>query len=393
MNSCCAGMYGPPTNRQEGIEIIRAAVELGVTFFDTAEVYGPFTNEELVGDALAPFRDRVVSATKFGVGINPDGSRYGLDSRPAYIRQVVEAMLGRLKVEAIDLLYQHRVDPNVPIEDVAGTVKDLIQEGKVKHFGLSEASAKTIRRAHAVQPITAVQSEYSLWTRDVEQNGVLAACQELGIGFVPWSPLGAGFLTEKIDTTTTFDSTDFRDRVPRFTPEARAANLALALIGGGVNPAGIILDRKEPGVMTTEERNMELMQTLDDAWNAQDLDTFTQRHKPDVVVRWPGQPPTHGIDNHRAEAIRFFKTFPDQHLGNRPYRVFFASGDWTCSIARFTGTMKGPMQGPDGKEIPPTGKSFDVDFCTVARWDKGQIVEENLFYDLVTFMRQIGLSA
>ncbi len=145
--------------------------------------------------------------------------------------------------------------------------------------------------------------------------------------------------------------------------------------------------------MTTEERNMELMQTLDDAWNAQDLDTFTQRHKPDVVVRWPGQPPTHGIDNHRAEAIGFFKTFPDQHLGNRPYRVFFASGDWTCSIARFTGTMKGPMQGPDGKEIPPTGKSFDVDFFTVARWDNGQIVEENLFYDLVTFMRQIGLSA
>jgi aryl-alcohol dehydrogenase-like predicted oxidoreductase len=219
--------YGPPVDRQEGVKIIRAAVELGVTFFDTAEAYGPFRNEELVGEALAPFREQVTIATKFGFGINLDGSRYGLDSRPAHIRQVTEGSLKRLRVEMIDLLYQHRVDPNVPIEDVAGTVKELIQEGKVKHFGLSEASAKTIRRAHAVQPLTAVQSEYSLWTRDPEQNDVLATCEALGIGFVPFSPLGAGFLTGKIDTTTQFDSTDFRNQVPRFAPEARAANLAL----------------------------------------------------------------------------------------------------------------------------------------------------------------------
>jgi aryl-alcohol dehydrogenase-like predicted oxidoreductase len=189
------GVYGATADRQHAIATIRAAVERGVTMFDTAEAYGPFTNEALVGEALAPFRERVVIATKFGFGINPDGTRYGVDSRPEHIRQVVDAMLTRLNVAAIDLLYQHRVDPNVPIEDVAGTVKDLIQHGKVKHFGLSEASAQTIRRAYLVQPITAVQSEYSLWTRDVEQNGVLAACEELGIGFVPFSPLGAGFLT------------------------------------------------------------------------------------------------------------------------------------------------------------------------------------------------------
>jgi len=226
----CMGLdanYGPPTARPEGIRIIRAAVERGVTLFDTAEAYGPFANEELVGQALTPFREQVVIATKFGFGINPDGSRYGLDSRPAHIREVVDASRKRLRVEKIDLLYQHRVDPNVPIEDVAGTVKELIQQGKVKHFGLSEASAQTIRRAHAVQPLTAVQSEYSLWTRDPEHNGVLATCEELGIGFVPFSPLGAGFLTGKIDTTTTFDITDFRNRSPRFAPEARAANLAL----------------------------------------------------------------------------------------------------------------------------------------------------------------------
>ena len=200
--------------RPEGIEIIRTAVPRGVTFFDTAEAYGPFTNEELVGEALAPFRDDVVVATKFGFGINPDGSRYGLDSRPDHIRQVTEASLARLKFEAIDLLYQHRVDPNVPIEDVAGTVKTLIGQGKVRHFGLSEASAATIRRAHAVHPVTAVQSEYSLWTRDPERNGVLATCQELGIGFVPFGPLGAGFLTGKIGAATEFDSADFRNRVP-----------------------------------------------------------------------------------------------------------------------------------------------------------------------------------
>jgi aryl-alcohol dehydrogenase-like predicted oxidoreductase len=226
----CMGLdasYGPATDRQQGIKVIRAAVERGITLFDTAEAYGPFTNEQLVGEALAPIRDQVVIATKFGFGIAPDGSRYGLDSRPEHIRQVVEAMLGRLKVLSIDLLYQHRVDPAVPIEDVAGTVKELILQGKVKHFGLSEASAQTIRRAHAVQPLTAVQSEYSLWTRDPEQNGVLATCEDLGIGFVPFSPLGMGFLTGKIDTATTFDQSDFRNRVPRFTPEARAANLAL----------------------------------------------------------------------------------------------------------------------------------------------------------------------
>ena len=226
----CMGLdanYGPPTARPEGIRIIRAAVERGVTLVDTAEAYGPFANEELVGQALTPFREQVVIATKFGFGINPDGSRYGLDSRPAHIGEVVDASRKRLRVEKIDLLYQHRVDPNVPIEDVAGTVNELIRQGKVKHFGLSEASAQTIRHAHAVQPLTAVQSEYSLWTRDPEHNGVLATCEELGIGFVPFSPLGAGFLTGKIDTTTTFDITDFRNRSPRFAPEARAANLAL----------------------------------------------------------------------------------------------------------------------------------------------------------------------
>jgi aryl-alcohol dehydrogenase-like predicted oxidoreductase len=218
--------YGPATDKQEAIALIRAAVERGVTFFDTAEAYGPFTNEEVVGEALGPHRDHVVIATKFGFGINPDGSHYGLDSRRQHIREVVEAMLGRLKVDAIDLLYQHRVDPNVPIEDVAATAEELVAAGKVKYFGLSEASAQTIRRANAVHPVTAVQSEYSLWTRDVEENGVLATCEELGIGFVPWSPLGAGFLTGKIDTATKFDSTDFRNLVPRFAPEARAANLA-----------------------------------------------------------------------------------------------------------------------------------------------------------------------
>jgi aryl-alcohol dehydrogenase-like predicted oxidoreductase len=226
----CMGLsanYGPPAERQDGIRIIQAAFERGVTLFDTAEAYGPFTNEELVGEALAPFRHDVVIATKFGFGINPDGTRYGLDSRPDHIRQVTDAALVRLKVDAIDLLYQHRVDPNVPIEDVAGTVKTLIEQGKVKHFCLSEAAAATIRRAHAIQPVTTVQSEYSLWTRDPEHDGVLAVCDELGIGFVPFSPLGAGFLTGKIATTTEFHSTDFRNMSPRFAPGARAANMAL----------------------------------------------------------------------------------------------------------------------------------------------------------------------
>jgi aryl-alcohol dehydrogenase-like predicted oxidoreductase len=222
----CMGMsfaYGPPVDRQEGIRVIRAAAERGVTFFDTAEVYGPFTNEELVGEALAPFRGRVKIASKFGFRFEKGGIA-GLDSRPAHIKQVAEGSLKRLGIEAIDLYYQHRVDPQVPIEDVAGAVKDLIRQGKVKHFGLSEAGARTIRRAHAVQPITAVQSEYSLWTRDPEAE-VLPTCEELGIGFVPWSPLGQGFLTGKVDAAMTFDtSSDLRATFPRFTPEAREAN-------------------------------------------------------------------------------------------------------------------------------------------------------------------------
>jgi aryl-alcohol dehydrogenase-like predicted oxidoreductase len=217
--------YGPPGDKQKMIEVIRTAVARGITFFDTAEVYGPFTNEELVGEALAPFRGQVVIATKFGFKI-VDGKQAGLDSRPAHIKEVAEASLKRLKVEAIDLFYQHRVDPEVPIEDVAGTVKELIRAGKVKHFGLSEAGVQTIRRAHVVQPVTALQSEYSLWWREPEAE-VLPTLEELGIGFVPFSPLGKGFLTGKIDENTKFDSTDFRNVVPRFTPEARRANKAL----------------------------------------------------------------------------------------------------------------------------------------------------------------------
>jgi aryl-alcohol dehydrogenase-like predicted oxidoreductase len=220
--------YGPPKDRREMTALLRAAVERGVTFFDTAEVYGPLTNEELVGEALAPFRVKVVIATKFGWEANPgDGSRWNaLNSRPEHLKQVAEASLRRLKVEALDLFYQHRVDLNVPIEDVAGAVKDLIQEGKVKHFGLSEAGAQTIRRAHAVQPVTALQSEYSLFWRQPEQE-ILPLLEELGIGFVPFSPLGKGFLTGKITAETTFDSTDFRNTVPRFTEENRKANQAL----------------------------------------------------------------------------------------------------------------------------------------------------------------------
>jgi aryl-alcohol dehydrogenase-like predicted oxidoreductase len=226
----CMGMsygYGPPADKQEMIALIRSAVERGVTFFDTAEVYGPFTNEELVGEALAPFRGRVAIATKFGFKLDPHtGKQAGLDSRPEHIKEVAEASLKRLKTDVIDLFYQHRVDPDVPIEDVAGAVKGLIREGKVKHFGLSEAAVKTIRRAHAVLPVTALQSEYSLWWRSPEAE-VLPTIEELGIGFVPYSPLGKGFLTGKIDENTTFDSSDFRNIVPRFTPEARKANQAL----------------------------------------------------------------------------------------------------------------------------------------------------------------------
>lgn len=221
-----SGAYGPAHDPKEMIALIHAAVDRGVTFFDTAEAYGPFANEQLVGEALAPLRDRVVIATKFGFSFN---GRRGLDSRPEHIKEVCEASLKRLRVDSIDLFYQHRVDPEIPIEDVAGAVKDLIGAGKVKHFGLSEAGAKTIRRAHAVQPVTALQSEYSLWTRDPEAE-VLPTLEELGIGFVAWGPLGSGFLTGKISATTTFDPSDFRAMAPRFTPEAREANLAFVEI-------------------------------------------------------------------------------------------------------------------------------------------------------------------
>jgi aryl-alcohol dehydrogenase-like predicted oxidoreductase len=238
----CMGMsfsYGPPKDKQEMTALLRAAVERGITFFDTAEVYGPFLNEELVGEALAPFRDRVVIATKFGFDLSPDFDPRGmkglpgLNSRPEHIKQAAEGSLKRLKIDIIDLLYQHRVDPNVPIEDVAGAVKDLIQEGKVKHFGLSEAGVQTIRRAHAVQPVTALQSEYSLWTRTPEKE-VIPALEELGIGLVPYSPLGKGFLTGKIDENTKFDSSDFRSTLPRFTPEALKANQALIDLLAGI---------------------------------------------------------------------------------------------------------------------------------------------------------------
>jgi len=248
----CMGMsfsYGPPKDTKEMTALLRTAVERGVTFFDTAEVYGPFTNEELVGEALAPFRQQVVIATKFGFDLTGSDKRpgaAGVNSRPELIKQAVEGSLQRLKTDVIDLLYQHRVDPNVPIEDVAGTVKELIQQGKVKHFGMSEAGVKTIRRAHAVQPVTALQSEYSLWWRTPEGE-VIPTLEELGIGFVPYSPLGKGFLTGKIDENTTFDKNDFRNRIPRFTPEARKANQAVVDLLGriakqkGATPAQIAL--------------------------------------------------------------------------------------------------------------------------------------------------------
>jgi len=231
----CMGLsfgYGPAVEKEEGISLIRTAVDLGVTFFDTAEVYGPFTNEDLVGEALAPVRDRVVIATKFGFHI-ADGKPSGLDSRPGHIREVVESSLERLETDRIDLLYQHRVDPHVSIEDVADTVKALIKEGKVRYFGLSEAGVEVIRRAHAVQPVTALQSEYSLWWREPEAE-ILPTLEELGIGFVPYSPLGRGFLTGKIDETTTFDASDFRNTVPRFSPENRKANQALVELLGSI---------------------------------------------------------------------------------------------------------------------------------------------------------------
>jgi len=233
----CMGMifgYGPPKDKHKMIALLRSAVERGVTFFDTAEVYGPFTNEELVGEALFPFRGQVVIATKFGFKLDPaTGKQVGMDSRPGHIREVAEASLRRLRADAIDLFYQHRVDPDVPIEEVAGTVKDLIREGKVRHFGLSEAGAQTIRRANAVQPVAAVQSEYSLWWRGPEAE-VLPTLEELGIGFVPFGPLGKGFLTGKIDESTTLDSSDFRNVIPRFTPEARKANQAMVDLLGNI---------------------------------------------------------------------------------------------------------------------------------------------------------------
>lgn len=233
----CMGMsfgYGPPKDKQEMISLLHAAVERGITFFDTAEVYGPFTNEELVGEGLAPFRDQVVIATKFGFKLDPTSGRsIGVDSRPKHIKEVAEASLKRLNTDVIDLFYQHRVDPEVPIEDVAGAVKELIDEGKVKHFGLSEPGVQTIRRAHAVQSVTAIQNEYSLWWRKAEEE-VLPVIEELGIGFVPYSPLGRGFLTGKMNETTTFDSSDFRNTLPRFTPEARKANQALVDLLGDI---------------------------------------------------------------------------------------------------------------------------------------------------------------
>ena len=232
----CMGMsfgYGPPKDKNEMIALIRAAVDRGVTFFDTAEVYGPFINEELVGEALAPVREKVVIATKFGFKFGPKGEQIGLDSRPEHIKQVAEASMKRLRTDVIDLFYQHRVDPNVPIEDVAGAVKDLVHEGKVKHFGLSEAAVQTIRRAHAAQPVTALQSEYSLWWRKPEEE-VLPTLEELGIGFVPFSPLGRGFLTGKMNDNTSFDSSDLRSTLPRFTPEARKANQALVDLLGEI---------------------------------------------------------------------------------------------------------------------------------------------------------------
>ena len=234
----CMGMnfsYGPPPDRKEMISLLRAAVDRGITFFDTAEVYGPFTNEKLVGEALSPIRDHVVIATKFGFRLDPGGKLpwNGLDSHPEHIREVAEASLRRLGIDSIDLFYQHRVDPDVPIEEVAGAVKQLIQEGKVRHFGLSEAGVQTIRRAHAVQPVTALQSEYSLWWRTPEQE-LLPTLEELGIGFVPYSPLGKGFLTGKIDENTTFDSSDFRNLLPRFTPDARRANQAMVDLLGKI---------------------------------------------------------------------------------------------------------------------------------------------------------------
>ncbi len=302
--------YGPGGDKREMIALIRAAVEMGVTFFDTAESYGPFTNEELLGEALTPVREQVVIATKFGFTFRANGDETGMDSRPEHIRQVAEASLRRLRTDHIDLLYQHRVDPAVPIEEVAGTVKELIRQGKVRHFGLSEASARTIRRAHAVQPVTAVQSEYSLWWRKPEQE-VLPLLQELGIGFVPFSPLGRGFLTGKIDENTQFDRSDFRNMLPRFTPEARKANRSLVDLLGRIagrvhtSPAQLALAwllAQKPWIVpipgtTKRERLQENVAAAEVVLSADDLRELNEaastvavqgKRYPEELDRWTG---------------------------------------------------------------------------------------------------------
>ena len=302
----CMGMsasYHPIPDRQEMVSLVRAAVDRGVTLFDTAEIYGPFTNEDLVGEALEPLRDRVIIATKFGFHVDPTGARRGLNSRPEHIREVAEASLKRLRTDRIDLFYQHRVDPDVPIEDVAGAVREVIQQGKVKHLGLSEAGAQTIRRAHAVQPVTAVQSEYSLWWREPEAE-IIPTLEELGIGFVPFSPLGKGFLTGAIDASTTFGSADFRNTVPRFTPENRKANQALVDVlgeiaaGKGVTPAQIALAwllAQEPWIVpipgtTKLHRLEENIAAADVELTADDLHTI-ERALAGIAVQGDRYPP------------------------------------------------------------------------------------------------------
>jgi aryl-alcohol dehydrogenase-like predicted oxidoreductase len=293
----CMGMsfgYGPPKERREMISLIRVAVECGVTFFDTAEIYGPFTNEELVGEALAPVREQVVIATKFGFKFGPKGEQLGLDSRPGHIREVADASLKRLRTDVIDLFYQHRVDPDVPIEEVAGAVKELIQRGKVKHFGLSEASAQTIRRAHAVQPVTAVQSEYSLWWREPEHE-VLPTLEELGIGFVPFSPLGRGFLTGTIDENTAFDESDFRNVLPRFTVAARRANRAL------VDLLGKIAERRKATI-------------------AQIVLAWLLAQKP-WIVPIPGTTKRHRLEENIGAAALELSPEEVQEIGEAPSRI------------------------------------------------------------------------
>jgi len=369
----CMGMsfgYGPAADKNEMLTLLRAAVERGVTFFDTAEVYGPFTNEELVGEALAPFRGQVVIATKFGFKLDPAGGErwVGLDSRPEHIKEVAEASLKRLRVDAIDLFYQHRVDPEVPIEEVAGAVKDLIHEGKVKRFGLSEAGAGTIRRAHAVQPVTALQSEYSLWWRGPEAE-VLPVLEELGIGLVPYSPLGRGFLTGKMDESTTFDGSDFRNNLPRFTPEARKANRALvdlmARIGErmGATPAQIalawLLSRKPWIVPIPGTRKLH---RLDENLGAAGLElTSADLGEIDAVAsevavqgdRYPGAPgaddrPLNGTSRHR---VRGFDPPPEGPYGERARRIRPAASTPAASWRRTGGLLF--SEAPRYCSLPP----------------------------------------